>query len=283
MSIGIIDIGSNTVRLSVFDEKTLKQTGNAVEYAGLISYVFNGRISDDGKSVLCTSVLKMKKICEKFCCNKIKAFATASLRDILDKQALVSEVFDKTGVLIEIISGEREAELDYLGLKSEYDVKSGAVFDLGGGSAQLIRFENGKVTDFTSKKIGALKLYNEFVFDVFPTDEECIKIREFVRNQLSDFKHYPLEFAFAMGGAASSIKKLYKELFNKAPEFFTIDEINGVLDIPENLIRAVIPERIYTIRPAVIAMDEILKALGTNKIKCVTCGVRDGMIFEMCS
>ena len=184
MRIGIIDIGSNTVRLAVYDSDTLKVIENGVNYAGLIQYVDNGKISDKGFEVLCDAVLEMKGICQDLNCEEISAFATASLRDISDKESLIKRVKEKTDVLIDIISGEKEAELDYLGLLMYYDVKDGAVFDLGGGSGQIITFENERVITHISKKIGALKLYKEFVKGIFPTKAEEEKIREYVKGEL---------------------------------------------------------------------------------------------------
>lgn len=280
MSLGVIDIGSNTVRLAVYDTTTLAVIENGVNYAGLISYVDAGKISDEGLEALCSAVLEMKEICIRAKCDKYVAFATASLRDIEDKKSLIEEVFLKTGIKMEIISGEKEAEYDYLGLKLHYNADTGAVFDLGGGSAQLITFEDGKVCDNISKKIGALKLYKAFVEGTFPTPSEEEKIREYVRGELSSFKSAKHEFVFAMGGAASAIKKLYHAIFSEKKEEFTIAELKSLSKIPENIINSVIPERLYTIRPALIAMEEILRVLKTDRIRCTKCGVRDGIIYE---
>ena len=281
MSLGVIDIGSNTIRLAVYDTTTLKVIENGVNYAGLISYVEAGKISDEGFKILCSAVLEMKEICKKVNCDRYYAFATASLRDIEDKESLIKNVFNKTGVTMEIISGEKEAEYDYLGLKLHYNTDTGAVFDLGGGSAQLITFEDGQVTGNVSKKIGALKLYNTFVKGTFPTNAETEKIREYVKSEISDFTSKEHEAVFAMGGAASAIKKLYRTLFGEKKDEFTVLEIKSFLEIPENIINSVIPERLYTIRPALIAIEEICRVLKTDKVKCVTCGVRDGMIYEI--
>ena len=281
MSLGVIDIGSNTVRLAVYDTTTFKVIENGVNYAGLISYVEAGKISDEGLEILCSVVLEMKAICEKINCDRYYAFATASLRDIEDKESLIKTVADKTGVKMEIISGEKEAECDYLGLKLHYNTDTGAVFDLGGGSAQLITFEDGKVTANVSKKIGALKLYKTFVKDTFPTYLEEVKIREYIKSEISGFKSKEHEFIFAMGGAASAIKKLYRTLFGEKKEDFTVLELKSFLEVPENIINSVIPERLYTIRPALIAIEEICNTLKTDRIKCVTCGVRDGMMYKL--
>lgn len=283
MICGIIDIGSNTVRLSVFDANTKEQIDRGVNYAGLIAYVNNGRISDEGMEILCSAVLEMKQICEKNKCDKTVAFATASLRDILDKDSLINEVFKRTGVQISIISGDKEAEYDYLGLRMLYNTKTGAVFDLGGGSGQLITFKDGNVCDFISKKIGALRLYKDFVSDIFPNAKEEQNIREYVKDELSQFSADGYEYVFAMGGAASALRKILYSLFGKKDDIFTISEIKTVLDLPVSLIEKMVPERLYTIKPAVIAMEEICKVLKTQKIKAVTCGVREGVLSELCS
>lgn len=281
MRIGIIDIGSNTIRLAVYDSDTLKVIENGVNYAGLIQFVNNGEISDEGFEVLCNSILEMKSICQNSDCDKIFAFATASLRDISDKESLIEKVKKNTQIPIEIISGEREAELDYLGLLMNYDVKDGAVFDLGGGSAQIITFEDGKVTSHTSKKIGALKLYKEFVKGVFPTKTEEEKIREYVKAELSGVKGRGYDYIFAMGGAASSLKKLSKAVLGKEYEKFSLSDLKVFSELPENIIKQVIPERLYTIKPAIIAVEEICRVLKTEKIKVTTCGVRDGMMAQL--
>ncbi len=281
MSLGVIDIGSNTVRLAVYDNKTLNVIENGVNYAGLIAFVDGGKLSDEGLNVLCSAVTEMKDICKKVNCENYYAFATASLRDIEDKESLIKTVYDKTGVLMEIVSGEREAELDYLGLKMHYDIKDGAAFDLGGGSGQLITFKSGKVTANISKKIGALKLYKTFVEGTFPTEIEETKIREYVKGELSGFESSGYEYVFAMGGAASAIKKLYMKVFGENKDEFKISDLKAFSEFPESVINSVIPERLYTIRPALITMEEICRVLKTDTIKCVTCGVRDGMIYNL--
>ncbi len=282
MILGIIDIGSNTVRLSVFDTSTKEQIDSGVNYAGLIAYVNNGSICDEGMEILCNAILQMKNICEKNKCDKIVAFATASLRDISDKSSLIRRVFEKTGVQIAIISGEKEAEYDYMGLRMLYNTQTGAVFDLGGGSGQLITFKDGTVCNFISKRIGALRLYNDFVSDVFPSEKEEKNIREYVKKQLSDFSGEGYEYVFAMGGAASALKKIFYNMFGKKDDLFTLSEIKSVLDFPVELIEKIIPERLYTIKPAVIAIEEICNSLKTHKIKAVTCGVREGVLSELC-
>ena len=281
MIIGVIDIGSNTVRLAVYDSENLEVIKNGVDYAGLIAYVDDGEISTQGKKVLCSAVSKMKRLAQDAKCDKIIAFATASLRDITDKENLILEVLQRTGIKMEIISGEEEAQYDYLGLKLHYNIDSGATFDLGGGSAQLITFKDGQVMVNISKKIGALKLYKTFVKATFPTAREEEKIREYVRGELSEFQSEKNEYAFAMGGAASAMKKLYRAIFGVKKEEFTIEEVKSFMNVPENTIKAVIPERLYTIRPAIIAILEICRVLKTDRIKCVTCGVRDGVIYEI--
>ena len=56
MSIGVIDIGSNTVRLAVYDTDTFKVIQNGVNYAGLIAYVEDGKISAEGVDILCSAI-----------------------------------------------------------------------------------------------------------------------------------------------------------------------------------------------------------------------------------
>lgn len=58
----------------------------------------------------------------------------------------------------EILFGEEEARLGFLAVKSEYDVENGIVIDIGGGSTEIVVFEEGEIRELTSIPIGALNL-----------------------------------------------------------------------------------------------------------------------------
>ena len=182
MKIALIDIGSNTIRLVVYDGT--EEIENTADYAGLVAEVSNGKISPSGIMKLSSSLIKMKKRAEELGCDEIYAFATASLRGVEDKEGLVSYIEEVTGLRMEIISGEAEAMYDYYGIRSIYNEKHGIAFDLGGGSCQMILFKYGKIREFLSMPIGSLKIYSDYVYGLLPDAEEKSRIGRIIRKKI---------------------------------------------------------------------------------------------------
>ena len=286
MRYGIIDVGSNTIRLVIYEKKGHKwiQIENTAEYAGLLSYIEEGNLTPAGKEKLADALLKMKKICGDFGCNFVYAFATASLRDVADQKGLCSWVKRQTGVDMEIISGIQEAEFDYKGLLEEYPVQNGAAFDLGGGSCQLICFEFGRIVEYDSLKIGSLRLYHQYVCGVLPTAEETEAIRRAVRRGLSNFgilKNAGYETIYAMGGAARAAFGLQKYSCEKNEPILTMEELQVLCQFSETTLKKLVPERLTTILPALLTIQEICLYAGAKQIQVVDCGVREGILAKL--
>lgn len=282
----VIDIGSNTIRLVIYDttQATPKELLNTADFASLISYVNDGELSSEGVSVLTASLNNFKKISEEFGSKNLYAFATASLRDVKNKDKLIETISHNTGIVMDILSGTEEVMYDFEGLKSAYNADTGAAFDLGGGSCQLMFFEHGLLSEYKSMPIGALKMYNTYVCKTLPTEHERQEIRRFVRKQLSTFAllknagNIPL---FAMGGAASTVMSIHKKLTGEVKDEFTVKELTAILDFNEDIITKLAPKRLKTLIPAMVTVLEICDYIGTDKIRVTNYGVRDGIIKKL--
>lgn len=281
----LIDIGSNTIRLVIYDtESGLHEVFNQADYSGLISYVQNGVLSGDGLQHLVEVLNSMHKISLQYECENLYAFATASLRGVADKDGLIESIFQKTGILIDILSGTEEAMFDYRAISEAYKVSEGAAFDLGGGSCQLMFFEHGNLPECKSMPIGALKMYNKYVSGVLPSTEEKKAIAAEVRKQLSDFallKNSPELPLYAMGGAACTITSMHKKLTGETKWEFTVKELEQITELNEDIISKLAPKRLTTIIPAVITILEICRYIGCDRIFTTAIGVRDGIINNL--
>lgn len=282
MKYSLIDIGSNTVRLVIYDtENNNKEILNKAEFLGLISYVNDGKINEDGEKRLVETLNAMKKIAENSGSDKMYAFATASLRDIKDKDSLIEKLFMKTGITVDIISGTEEAMYDYTAISNAYKVNVGAAFDLGGGSCQLMYFENGVLPECKSMPIGALRLYNEYVAKTLPDGEEYGNIKDAVIRQISDFailKNHGNIPVFAMGGAACTVSMIHQRLSGEVKTEFSVDELRKMTELGEDTISKLVPKRLTTIVPALIVMITICEYISVDKIIVTDVGVRDGVL-----
>ena len=280
MKNALIDVGSNTIRLVVYDG--FKEIENYADHAGLIADVSDGEISPVGIAKIVRSLGEMKKKANALGADNIYAFATASLRDITDKEGLVCLVKAATGIEIEIISGDKEAYYDYLGLKMINNLTEGIAFDLGGGSCQLLAFAEENIRGFVSLPLGGLKLHRDFVKGNIPDSYEMSEISAFARNKISDFTPFEncgFEKLYAMGGSVFTLYNLAKEYFGSEAEL-TAETLKKICTLSEDRIYAVAPKRLRSVIPAALVMIELLEFSGAKEIVISVAGVRDGVLYS---
>lgn len=261
-----------------------KELENIADYAGLIAEVQNGKITPAGIQKIITALTKMKIRAKELDTESVYAFATASLRSVEDKAGLVELIKAACGIEIEIISAEEEAHFDYLGLKAVNDTQSGIAFDLGGGSCQLVAYDNNGVIESGSFSIGSLKLHTMFVSGVLPDADEMKNIVEYVRQnitQLKAFSHSGYKDVYAMGGAVFALCKLNSHYFGGNACELLPESFQNIMRLDEESINAVVPQRVKTIIPAAATMNEIIKYSSSNRIIATSAGVRDGILYKI--
>ncbi|HEY5585334.1 MAG TPA: hypothetical protein VIK78_12710 [Ruminiclostridium sp.] len=296
MKYAVVDLGSNSIRMSIYDQTNdnLNCILSQKELIGIIAYEKHGILAENGiiriletlKSFLNTSKIIGSDL---FFC-----FATASLRNIKNTEEVIKRVKSETGVEINLISGQDEARLDFLGAYGCLNFNDGLIIDMGGGSTEIIRFENGAILNLISLPFGSLYLYEKYVNEITPDKKEINLIKSFVAKQLVDIEWLPnsCNNVCLIGGTARAIARLHQELFSRQKENlqgYTFDTkdikllINAV-DPSENggikLMIRVSPERLHTIIPGLIAFSKILKLSGCKTITISKNGVREGYLEE---
>ena len=132
MICSIIDIGSNTIRLSVYQlqEGTIIPLLHKKTMAGLASYIQDGCMSEEGIHTAIRVLNQYRSLLEHLSIQQVSVFATASLREISNTIQAVKMIQKETGFLIDVISGKREAILDFLGATHILDMKEGILVDI---------------------------------------------------------------------------------------------------------------------------------------------------------
>ena len=157
----IIDIGSNSVRLVVyqgltripatlFNEKVMAGLGR-----GLVA---NGQLAGGAMDVAVAALARFAALVRAMDVVRVQAVATAAVREAANADAFIARVERETGLVIETISGEAEARGAALGVISGIPHADGVVGDLGGGSLELIRVAGGIAHERLSLPIGSLRL-----------------------------------------------------------------------------------------------------------------------------
>lgn len=168
---GIVDIGSNTMRLVIFKVENGKPRLllNKKEMPELASFIKDGMMVAEGINRACYILDSFNLLAKDLGVENLSVFATASLRNITNSQAAVSEIEDRTGLAINLLSGAQEAEYDFIGAARTVDLKSGILIDIGGGSTELVLYNNMKIQNSISLPIGSLSMYTAYVKHLFPT------------------------------------------------------------------------------------------------------------------
>ena len=213
MRVSAIDIGTNSIRLLVAELngglkkilKTLETTriGEGVDKTGCISEEAMDRS---------LRVLKnFKEISLGHDAEYIFAVGTSALRDAKNKEVFIRRTKEELGLQVEIIDGEREARLGFLGAVAQEENIRGQmlVLDIGGGSTEFIVGNKNEIDYSKSVDIGAVRLTERFIKHDPPLAEEVLDIEKYVDSVIEDVLKnilaYDIERIVGIGGTATSL------------------------------------------------------------------------------
>ena len=196
MNVSVIDIGSNTVKATIFNVGEGK-CRSTLDYRGykakLISDVCerDGRrfLSNEGIDKLLDALYKLIEFSSFNSCELIFAFATASLRGLDNINEILNCVKSKLDLDIEVLSGEEEALCSLRGLLNDEiteGINEGVMVDMGGGSTEIVYFSNGSTPKLKSLPFGCVSLYERFVKGDVPTEEESKAIEDAINKVLDE-------------------------------------------------------------------------------------------------
>ena len=159
--LAVIDIGSNSIRLVVFDglkrapatmfnEKVLCGLGRGLERSG--------HLNPEGVSLAIPNLVRFTALAKAMGIERVDLIGTAAVRDAEDGLDFVEAVQKETGHTIRVLSGAEEAQLSALGVIAGNPEADGIMGDLGGGSLELVEVNNGKIGHATTLALGPLRL-----------------------------------------------------------------------------------------------------------------------------
>lgn len=294
MLYGVIDVGSNTVRMNIysFTNNETKLIFSEKNTLGLVSYIENGKLSDKGIKKLVKVLKWFKKDLNTLSINNYSFFSTAVLRNIENTKEVLCCIDDKLDIEIDVLKSDIEAELSFLGAKSEFNQKTGVLFDVGGGSSEIVIFKDNKIVEEFSMPIGSLLMFNEYVSNILPNSKEKVEIEKrvfFELNKLDIKNKEKIPFMCGVGGSIRAIKKILLDLnlLNSKNEFISVELLN---DLEKELstndrfsydkILRVKPARIHTLVPGLIIINTIALYFGSEIIQVSKCGVREGFLYN---
>lgn len=286
MKFGAIDIGTNAARLLIGE--VCNDEGH--HYVKKISYtrvplrlgddVFeNGKISKPKIQNTIDSLMAFNLIAGIFEVEQLRIVATSAMREAKNASKVISKVKEETGIEIEVISGQEEADLIFgTFLLLDFDKHSPfIVIDVGGGSTEISVFENGQKVASKSFEIGAIRLLKEKVaHDVWSEISIWINANVDIKTEHQ---------LFGTGGNINKVHKIIG-LKDKAPV-----NLKSIKSLHQKLEKLTVekridkfhlkPDRADVIVPAISIFMHFMKELKCDKIFVPKIGLSDGMIYEM--
>jgi len=293
-----VDIGSNSFRLiiaDVEDNKLLKIVHEERTITRLAEgLIETGRLKKENidKSVEVLSYFR-KKI-DEFGINKYKFIATSAVREAENASIFLDKLAEK-GININVIDGKYEGVLTFHGVNAAIDIsgENVLIFDIGGGSTELIFVENGKVKTVESTELGVVKLSNLYDFNGIVDEVTISKVENHVKKVLDNFyfSKEVVQKAVATAGTATTLAAIDMGLANydyKKVNGYTIDiskiksilkELAGMPVEKRRLITGLEKGREDLIIGGIIIMLSVLNIVGISKTTISDFGVREGIVI----
>lgn len=293
MKQAIIDIGSNSIRLTLYetDGLSFKILFREKIMAGLAVYVEDGKLSAEGIECACTGLLTFRGILQTLAIDHISVFATASLRNISNTKQALSVIHAATGYSVEVISGEDEALFGYAGAMRELHLTGGAFLDIGGASTEIVTFEDGRPVDFASFPIGSLSLYRRCVKKILPGEGSLKRLRQEIANTIdvSEGALTPRVLLVGVGGTARAALKSARHYYGISDDCrsMTAEQLDGLCKFlcngkkeASDLILRLEAERIHTLVPGLLILQHVFGLFQAEQFVVSKYGVREGYLCQ---
>ncbi len=295
MKCAVIDVGSNTIRLSVYKAEgiSFKILFSEKVMAGIAGYINEGLLSEHGIMQICSALNEFRQRLENFEIDRLAIFATASLRNIINTHEAVSRIYESTGYNVEVISGSDEAMLDYYGALHSIDVQSGSLIDIGGGSTEVVSFSRDaqdNIKEALSFPLGSLSLFSRHVSKIFPKPSEQKKIINDINyaiNSVDMDAFNKNSIICGVGGTIRAALKLINSMYDLKSDnrSFSSDQLGKLHktlcandETARNLILKNCPDRVHTIIPGLFILKILANRLDSNRILVSKYGVREGYL-----
>src|SRR5919197_2081276 len=290
--VAMIDIGSNSVRLVVyegltrsptpiFNEKVLAGLGREVQTKGLLP--------PDAVEKALAALRRFRALCDRMQVAHLWAIATAACREAKNGKTFVAEAEGICATKIDVLSGKREAELSALGVVSGFHKPDGIVGDLGGGSLELTDVQGQRIKAGLTLPLGGLALQ-----DI--SSKSLKKAEKIVRAALEDaglLEAGKGRTFYAIGGTWRALARLHMwqtgyplhvmhGYVMPAREAFEFSSLVHRVD-PEMLsqIEVVTDARRPLLAYAALVLENVVRIARPKDIVISALGVREGLLYSM--
>jgi exopolyphosphatase / guanosine-5'-triphosphate,3'-diphosphate pyrophosphatase len=287
LRVAVIDIGTNSTRLLIADVEggqvreverrtTVTNMGRGVDHTNLIC--------PDAIEEVCSVVADYKARYEELTVDRVMAIATSAVRDAVNGEAFIAELRERFDLDTRLLTGEEEAHLTYLGATAH---RSGdeptLVFDIGGGSTELVVGSGNAVAFHASLQAGTIRQSERHLTSDPPNPSQledlAADIRNLIERAIAAEPHSTPIRAIAVAGTPTSLAAIDQEL-----EAYDRDRVHGhrlplgriqrmlsrlsTLSLAERLrVPGMHPGRAPTIVTGTVILVQVMRAFGLQEVE----------------
>ena len=291
MRIAVVDVGSNTTRLLIAEvgdnqvTTELTRLGRVTRLGAGVDA--SGRLATDALAREYTVLDEYHRLIQATGTDRSVAVMTSAVRDAANGQAFADDVSSRFGLDVHVLSGDQEAELTYRGttdqLEADPDGAATLVFDIGGGSTELVIGHGRRVDFHVSTQVGVVRQADRHISSDPPTATELEAVSADVRSALE--QAVPVQHrtkpgrAFGVAGTPTSLAAIAQNL-----EPYDSQKVHGyrltaakrdeifarLLAIPltqRKQVKGLHPDRAIAILPGIVILTEIMKLFELDEIE----------------
>lgn len=297
MRIGVIDLGTNSIRFAVYDVQSGKKKPKCI--------VKDRQMLRPGEGVFKTGHLKrsvMKKLIttlkryvrsgNKKNVDFMEAYATSALREASNRADFVKTVKKQTGLNLHVISGQTEAEWIAKGvLKFEEHLQGRYVLiDIGGGSTELSFCHNRRVLSSISLPLGAARLSQ--MFSRTHIREMRAHILKVLKRHNKFLHKYKCDFAIGSSGSIRTMVKFSQKHWlrikhesrpniSRATLSYWVENLLQMSDRQIRALPGMEQKRVDLMIPAAVLLEEIILFLNVSRLESTEYSLRDGLVVQL--
>jgi exopolyphosphatase / guanosine-5'-triphosphate,3'-diphosphate pyrophosphatase len=302
MRLGVLDIGSNTGHLLVFDAHDGAAPLPAFSHKEPLRLAEHldaaGDVSKTGADALVDFVAESLRVADDKGCEEVIGFATSAVRDAGNSDEVLERVHKKTGVTIDVLSGEDEARLTFLAVRRWFGWSAGrlSVFDIGGGSLEIAGGADESPDVAWSLPLGAARLAREFFAKGVPDDDDLKALRRRIRAEIARDAGQMLRFgppdraaatsktfrslARICGAAPSDSGSLVPRTLTKQDMSAWIPKLVSTTDDKLAALPGVSPSRAHQIVPGALVAEAVMDIFDLPELEICPWALREGVILE---
>lgn len=297
-AIGVIDVGSNSGRLTVVAASGghLEIVADARAPLRLVRDVDgDGRLGAAAQERIIAALRDFRAVAENCGAGSIAAVATAAVREAANRADVIARIGAETGVAVTVLEGDAEARYAMNGAVHGLPVDSGLLVDIGGGSVEICQFRQRRAVREWTLPLGALRLTDRFLGSDPPKSGELNRLRERVAEVAAGAGLHQLRQDERLVGSGGTIRNLAK--CDRARRTYAVprlhgyvlrrDDVERVVDLLASRPRArrqAVPglsdDRADTIVAGGVCTGVLMDALGAEDVLVAGRGLREGVALE---